>query len=348
MDDTDCPYDYTVRDSFVGASGQQHYPEQSCWDFCSEYINSGAERCSTRKKLSNGGKIYCGYKTGNYLDATTGINSPYRARCNVFISDALMRTVGPWDGTDDTRSTQAGPYLNYWLSDADGISTGSGIDGLCAPDDDEQCAGSKVSVSDAQTRCSQVFDLGTDEHGNCVADICVDGCLDCQVPSPADPDDPGPQVLGNVVDPAVPGKIFSTGPILASTPTDLNQDSCKSQSYASLGSRSGTNDAAVTVTFTVDSGESVLLLATIGPLKHEHPSNLPQNSIFRIIVDGDPDKVVAVSNTGSIRWSAIQTISPRAGIQDDVASLSFHGVIENLAPGSHTAELQYVVRRWAS
>ena len=83
VDDTDSQR-YTVRDSFVGASGQQHYPEQSCWDFYSEYINSGAERCSTRKKLSNGGKIIAAIRLGITLMRRPGstLRTAHAAMCS--------------------------------------------------------------------------------------------------------------------------------------------------------------------------------------------------------------------------------------------------------------------------
>ena len=212
VDDVDCPYDYTIREAHQASSTHQYATTQACWDWCTAYINDGANRCSAREKLANGGQIYCGYKTGRYTTATTGIGDldayhasgktqihpTYSGRCNVFVSDGLMRTVGPFgQGPDGGDGGSAGPYLNYVLSANDGIATGTGIDGLCAPDESSMCAGSGVSLSDAQTACSAAFDAGTDESSNCVYDVCVDGCIECQV-SP-DGDDPGPALIGNLL-----------------------------------------------------------------------------------------------------------------------------------------------------
>ena len=84
----------------------------------------------------------------------------------------------------------------------------------------------------------------------------------------------------------------------------------------------------MTVTFTVESGESVLLMATISRLWHSRDQ---RNTQLRIVVDGDGSNPVAIMSTGQI--SSYYTKAP-----------SLHGVKSGLAAGTHTAQLQYMVR----
>ena len=85
-------------------------------------------------------------------------------------------------------------------------------------------------------------------------------------------------------------------------------------------------DAQMLVTFDVENGDSVLLLASISQLQH---SIYQANTALRIVVDGAI--VVALSNTGNAQ--DLRTATP-----------SLHGVVSGLGSGLHTAELQYQVR----
>ena len=316
VDDQDCPYDYTIRESSAAASTAEHQVSQECWDFCTGYINDGEQHCEARKILKNGGKIYCGYITGGTA-YTIGRDAPAYNRCNVFISAGEMRTAGPWDGSDP-QSRSNGPYLRYHLSAADGISTGSGLDGGCAPDEGDVCEGSTVTYDAAFTACSQSFSSSSDDHQACIMAICVEGCIECQI-SP-DPDDPGPQVIGYYRPPAIPGLITTTSRFATAAEQWPASGSQQTTTFISL--RTPTQ-----IVFPVSDGESVLLLATVGPIRHRIGN---RNTALRIIVDGTI--VVAQTNTGNAYLY-------------NHDSLSMHGVVSGLSAGDHTAEIQFTVRR---
>lgn len=80
--------------------------------------------------------------------------------------------------------------------------------------------------------------------------------------------------------------------------------------------------ASVSTSFTVGSGDSVLLIADISRIQHASPNI---NTAFRIIVD-DTD-VVATANTGN---------SYTFGYAD----VSLVGVASGLSVGLHTAKLE--------
>lgn len=73
----------------------------------------------------------------------------------------------------------------------------------------------------------------------------------------------------------------------------------------------------------MESGESVLLLASIGPVQANQAS---KNTVFRIVIDGT-DVVGKANTAGSNGWS--------------YRSPSIHAVATGLSAGEHTAELQY-------
>ena len=91
-----------------------------------------------------------------------------------------------------------------------------------------------------------------------------------------------------------------------------------SSSWASLAT-------PLTITFAVESDESVLLLASISRVQH---SDANTNVAFQIIIDGTTQ--VAISNTGDAN-----------GMQYD--AIAVHGVATGLSTGAHYAELQYKV-----
>ena len=314
VDDEDCQYDYVIRESSLEASTAEHQVDQECWDWCTGYINDGDQACTARELLQNGGKIYCGYKTGGRT-YVTGRNAPNPSRCNVFISAAEMRTVGPFDGSDPGMSRSSGPYLRYHLSEADGLSTGSGLDGTCAPDVEDVCEDSTVTYEAAFAACSRSFDNSTDDHEACINAICLEGCIECQLDP--DDDDPGPLVTGSYVPPAIAGDITSTSWF----PTASASSGNTAVQYIPLPS------TPIKISFPVETGKSVLLLATLGPIKARLGN---RNTAIIIIVDDT--LTVARTNTGNAY-----------GYNYD--SLSMHGVVSGLSAGIHTAEIQFAVRQ---
>ena len=176
VEDTECTYDYKFRDST-----QQSYkwaPLQSCWDWCTNYINPGqthpetgapistADMCKVRKMLKTG-QIFCGFRTGKY--ARLGANTPYPGRCTMFVSDAPITLV---DYNVGGGSHNAGPYKNFGLTER---PCNTNIDQDCAPDTDEQCAASGMSKSDAQNACSNIIDCssGGSSKDDCAYDVCA-------------------------------------------------------------------------------------------------------------------------------------------------------------------------------
>ena len=314
VDDEDCQYDYIIRESSNAASTSEHQVSQDCWDWCTGYINDGDLACTARELLQGGGKIYCGYKTGGRT-YVTGLNAPNPSRCNVFISAGEMRTVGPFDGSDPGRSSSSGPYLRYHLSEADGLSTGSGLDGTCAPDVKVVCKDSTVTYEAAFAACSRSFDNSTDDHEACISAICLDGCIKCQLDP--DDDDPGPLVFGSYIPPAIAGEITT----MSRFPTASDASGTSAVAYIPLP---GT---PIKISFPVEAGKSVLLLATLGPI-YARLGN--RNTAIIIIVDDT--LTVARTNTGN-------------AFSYNYDSLSMHGVVSGLSVGNHTAEIQFAVRQ---
>lgn len=310
VDDTDCAYGYTIRDSYsIGYMSSVH---QGCWDFCSNYVDSvepvSKYSCATRELLATGGELWCGYKAGKYSSYQTGLNSPYYGdRCNVFMSPGPLEVVDY--SRSDSGTHSAGPYESYYMSETK-CNPGS-MDMLCAPPAETMCAGSTLPLAAAQGNCSQLFVSGTTSYENCVYSLCVNGCTECE----SDPDDPGPQVAGNLVPPAVAGEIIGLSVFATAQTTYYGQNTDK-RSFS----------PPVKITFSVNASDATLFLVTIGPLRHW---GYNRNTVVTLIVDDTT--IVAVSNTANAKDMHYD-------------HLALHGVASGLSEGVHTVELLWQVR----
>ena len=162
VEDLDCEYGYLVRDIPMGLPMSAQVPHQSCWDYCTNYVLNGANKCKARAMLEKGGQIFCGYKGGKYIN----MPAPYNHRCHVFVfpSDATLyesydsEIIGPnppqstspvltsfWSGAAST-----GPYENFYMTER---ACNTNVYQTCAPETEDLCAASGVTLADAQLAC---------------------------------------------------------------------------------------------------------------------------------------------------------------------------------------------------
>lgn len=164
VEDPDCEYGYLVRDIPVGLSLTSQVPHQACWDYCTDYVLTGEKknRCKARKMLANGGQIFCGYKGGKYV----GMTDPYNHRCHVFVFPGDATLYDHYDseiiGPDPPQTTSpvltsfwlgansVGPYQNFYMTER---ACNTNLDQTCAPDTEDLCAASGVTLADAQFAC---------------------------------------------------------------------------------------------------------------------------------------------------------------------------------------------------
>ena len=116
---------------FPQAGTTKFLANQDCWDWCTYYIDplgmpikgvsvsgvletagvdagngggAGVGRmnnknmCSVRKKLKNGGQMYCAYIMGKYSSYGLGAKGdhPYPGRCTMFVSSSNITVTGPF------------------------------------------------------------------------------------------------------------------------------------------------------------------------------------------------------------------------------------------------------------
>eukprot|EP00966_Prymnesium_polylepis_P187752 4352614-Prymnesium_polylepis.1 len=197
-EDTDCPYDFELRDipqpTWL-APVSKYSVTQACWDWCTEYFNTGDSQCAARDMLASGtGTVYCGYKTGQYLSATTGTDSPYaQRRCHIFISSKPITILDFSAGSGGGITQNTGPYINLWMSQTSCINNGfaAGVDQQCGISIEIQCNSSNVTLSIAEGACAAFNqddpgykytycddpELGTlnSTFNECVYDVCTTG-----------------------------------------------------------------------------------------------------------------------------------------------------------------------------